>query len=241
AVWFTLYWQADPVPTDPPELVAELFGRDLALLGNYHSYHGQGKYPANLWPTGELIADRVGIRLDETAVAPVLARLFVRLAHGDEGTAVAEVKVIPANWPESGGEPLAQIGEWGVITAVALSQDMARPGDTVKIDITWEAQAALGANLTTLVHLAQAGQPPLATGDNQPIAGQYPTRVWAAGEVIVDSYHLTIPEGLANGRYPVWIGMYDAETGERQPLLVGGERQANDVWQIGWIEVEVIE
>ncbi len=235
-VWFTLFWRADSVPVEPPELVAELFGRDLALLGNSHSYHGQGKYPANLWPTGELIADRVGIQLDETAVAPVLARLFVRLADGNEGTAVADVKIVPNEWPESGA-PLAQVGEGVVVTAVVLNQETARPGDTVQIDITWEVVSPPEGNLTTLVHLAEAGQPPLATGDNQPLAGQYPTRVWAAGEVIADQYSLTIPEGLGHGRYPVWIGMYDATTGQRQPLFVNGVRQTDDVWQIGWIEV----
>ncbi|MCL4261786.1 MAG: phospholipid carrier-dependent glycosyltransferase [Anaerolineae bacterium] len=235
-VWFTLYWRATSVPDESVELVAELFGRHLALLGNYHSYHGQGKYPANLWPLGELVADRIGIRLEETAVAPVLARLLVRLADGAKGMAVGEVKVVPDEWPES-GEPLAQVGEGMVVTAVALSQETARPGDTVKIDITWEVLAPPGVNLTTLLHLAEAGQPPLATGDNQPVGGQYPTRVWAAGEVIADQYNLTIPAGLAPGHYPVWIGMYDAETGERQPLVVAGERQPHDMWQIGWIEV----
>jgi hypothetical protein len=235
-VWFTLYWRADAVPAEPPELVAELLGRDLALLGNSHSYHGQGRYPANLWPPGELIADRVGIRLAETAAAPVLARLFVRLAAGDGGTAAGEVKVVPDEWPASGAS-LAQLGEEVVVTAVALSRETAQPGDSVQIDITWEVLSPPGGNLTTLVHLAEAGQPPLATGDNQPIAGQYPTRVWAAGEVIADHYVLTIPEGLAHGRYPLWMGMYDAETGERLPLFIEGERQTDDMWQIGWIEV----
>ncbi|GIK56220.1 MAG: phospholipid carrier-dependent glycosyltransferase [Chloroflexi bacterium] len=235
-VWFTLYWRANAVPAEPPELVAELFGRDLALLGNYHSYHGQGKYPANLWSPGALIADRIGIRLDETAVTPVLARLFVRLAEGTAGTAVAEAKVVSADWPES-GEPLAQVGDGVVVTAVALNQQTARPGDTVQIDITWEVITPPITNLTTLVHLAEPGQPPLATGDNQPVAGQYPTRAWAAGEVIADQYTLAIPAGLAHGRYPVWMGMYDATTGQRQPLFVGGERQPYDVYLVGWVEV----
>ncbi|MBX3055945.1 MAG: hypothetical protein KF770_05675 [Anaerolineae bacterium] len=235
-VWFTLYWRADPVAARPPELVAELFGRDLALLGNYHSYHGQGKYPANLWPPGALVADRIGIRLDGTAVTPVLARLFVRLADGATGTDVAEVKVIPADWPESSA-PLAQVGDGMVVTVVALSPQIARPGDTVQVDITWQALAPPGMNLTTLVHLAEAGQPPLATGDNQPLAGQYPTRVWAAGEVIDDQYRLIMPADLPHGRYQVWIGMYDAATGQRQPLFVGGERQPHDVYLAGWVEV----
>jgi 4-amino-4-deoxy-L-arabinose transferase-like glycosyltransferase len=40
----------------------------------------------------------------------------------------------------------------------------------------------------------------------------------------------------ANGRYPLWLGMYDA-TLVRLPLFAGEERQANDVYWIGEIEV----
>ncbi|MDV7390946.1 hypothetical protein RZS08_06325, partial [Arthrospira platensis SPKY1] len=76
----------------------------------------------------------------------------------------------------------------------------------------WEARAVPAGDYTTLFHLGAATQPPLATGDNQPLDGQYPTRVWAAGEVIDDRYTLVIPADLGNGRYPVWLGMYDPAT-----------------------------
>ncbi len=236
--WFTFYWTADPVPATPPELVVELFGRDLALVGKSHTYHGQGRYPANLWPAGEIIADRVGIRLTETVAAPVLARLFVRLAPGEgsEGMQVGEVKIVPAAWP-LGGQALAQIGAGIEVTAVTLRQDRVQPGDILNIDITWQVQQPPGADLTTLVHLAAAGQPPLATGDDQPLAGQYPTRVWAPGEVIADHYAITIPADLPPGRYPIWIGLYNAATGERQPVTIDDQRQLNDVLLIGYVNV----
>lgn len=236
--WFTFYWTANPVPVTPPELVVELFGRDLALVGKSHTYHGQGRYPANLWPAGEIIADRVGIRLTETAVAPVLARLFVRLAPDEdsEGIQVGEVKIVPAAWPPA-GDALAQIGAGIGVTAVALRQDHVQPGDVLNIDITWQVQQPPGTDLTTLVHLAAAGQPPLATGDDQPLAGQYPTRVWAATEVIADHYAITIPADLPPGRYPIWIGLYNAATGERQPATIDGQRQPNDVLLAGYVNV----
>lgn len=241
-LWFTFYWSADPVPAAPPELVVELFGRDLALAGKSHTYHGRGLYPASLWPAAELIADRVGIRITETVAAPVLARVFVRLVGPEvegEGIQVGEVKITPTIWPVVQEAALAQISDWGEVTAVSLSTNQARPGDTLKIDIMWKVLKPPDMNLTTLIHLAEAGQPPLATGDNQPLNGQYPTRAWAAAERIVDSYTLILPADLPDGRYPLWLGLYDANspTFERQPLSINGERQPGDVLRIGYVNV----
>ncbi|VAW42986.1 hypothetical protein MNBD_CHLOROFLEXI01-77, partial [hydrothermal vent metagenome] len=93
------------------------------------------------------------------------------------------------------------------------------------------------AEWTTLIHLAEPGQPPLATGDSPPLGGDYPTYIWAAGETFADQYQLTIPEDLANGRYPLWLGMYDSATAERLPLTINNEPQPNQVIQIGSIEI----
>jgi hypothetical protein len=239
-VWLTLYWQAEPVPSAPPERVLELFGRDLALLGNAHSYHVRGQYPANLWPEAAIVPERVGIRLSETLAAPVLAPAFVRLAvESATGSRIADIKIEPAAWPTAPAEVLAQIGESIQLTAVSLSQNSVKPGESITIDVTWRVTQAPGTDLTTLIHLGQAGQPPLATGDNQPLQGQYPSRVWEAAEVIHDQYTLTVPADLADGRYPLWLGMYDSETIVRWPLTAVGQRLPNDVLQIG--EIEVVE
>jgi hypothetical protein len=52
------------------------------------------------------------------------------------------------------------------------------------------------------------------------------------------SYTLIVLDSLVDGRYPLWIGMYDPETLTRLPLTVDGVRQPNDVYQIGWLTVE---
>ncbi len=234
----TLYWTADPIPQEAPELVLELFGRDLALLGQYHAYHGRGNYPANLWPPGQIVADRVNIRVADTAVTPVLARLFARLNNtGTAAQEIAAVKIIPKSWPESSDETLATLGDGIELTAVTLDKTTAKPGDTITISPTWRVTAPPGQPLTTLVHLVEAGQPPLATGDSPPLNGSYPTTVWETGEVIEDGYTLTIPDGLADGRYPLWIGLYTPDTLARLPLFVNGERQPNDVYLAGWVTV----
>lgn len=237
-VWLDLYWQAETGFAEPPERVVELFGRDLALLENAHSYHAQGKYPANLWPLAEIVPERVGLQITETVEVPVLARVFLRLSDdGEEGMQIATVKIVPSEWPEAADTAVAQIGEHVQVTAVSVSQTNVQPGEDIEVNITWRVLQPPGLDLTTFVHLANPGQPPLATGDNQPIQGQYPTRVWEAGEIIQDHYTITIPVDMADGRFPLWLGMYDSETITRWPLFVNGERQPNDALQIGEIEI----
>lgn len=241
-VWVTLYWQAPTPPAEPPEFVLELFGREeageLPVIAKLHSYHGRGLYPANLWPPGAIIADRFAVRVAETAVAPVLARAFVSLADETASAAAGAVKISPQEWPAPAGPALAQLGDGIALTAVSFAPSTAAPGTEVKVMVQWQATAVPAADYTTLIHLAQPNEPPLATGDRPPLNGQYPTDIWAAGEVIDDHYTLLVPDDLADGRYPLWIGMYDPETLARLPLTSDGTRQSNDVYQIGWLTVE---
>jgi hypothetical protein len=244
-VWFTFYWQlsasgeARPDRSDTPEFVLALLGRDLERVGNLHSYHGRGLYPAPLWPADKIVADRFAIVVDETAVVPVLATPFVGLAAAEPRVRAGGVKLIPHTWPEAAGPPLAQLGDAILLTDVGLVAETAvvQPGDTITIQVQWQVAQPPGRDTSTLIHLAKAGQPPLATGDNQPLAGQYPTRIWTSGEVIDDQYQLIIPDGLANGRYPLWLGMYDSDTLTRLPLTINQERQPHDTYLIGWLEV----
>lgn len=238
-VWFTFYWQAQHQPAAAPELVVELFGRELQLVAKSHTYHGRGLYPASLWPPEAIIADRVGLRVDGTAVAPVLASVLVRLANQAEGVQLAQIKLLPSQSLTDDGPALAQLADLAQITAVTIDPSHAQPGQTVQLRLNWRVLNPSPLPLTTLLHLGQAGQPPLATGDNQPVAGQYPTHVWATGEQFSDSYSLTIPPDLPHGRYPLWLGMYDAQSANfaRQPLTVAGQPQADEVWQIGTLQV----
>lgn len=234
---FTLYWQTANPPTQAPEFVLELLGRSQTVVGNLHSYHGRGLYPATFWPPDQIVADRFSLPIRDDAVTPVLAPAFVGIVGEESRVAVGNVKIVPADWPDPAGPPLAMLGDGIWLTQAKLSQTTAVPGDTVTIDVQWQVDTAPGRALTTLIHLAPPNTPPLVTGDSPPLAGSYPTTVWAAGEVINDQYQLTIPADLANGRYPIWIGMYDPNTLERMPLTINNARQPADAYQIGWIEI----
>lgn len=238
AIWLALYWLRDGATDEAPEQVVELFGREPApaTAGKLQSYHGRGLYPAPLWPEGRIIADRVGVRPDEEMLAPAAVPIFVGLVGGEDRVAVATVKVIPEQWPEA-GPPVAELGPGLGIADVAVEPQTVEPGMSVRISFTWIVSEPPGRALTTFVHLGQSGERPLASGDSPPLAGHYPTELWATGEVIRDAYTVTIPGGLAPGRYPILLGLYDPTDGSRVPLYVAGERQAHDSFVAGQVQV----
>ncbi len=236
-LWLTLYWQGRDVSPETPQHVLSVFGRKGTEIGKVHSYHGRGLFPANLWPEGLIVADRFGLWLSEDAVAPVLARIDTGLLRGDGATQVGTVKISPAAWP-SAAEPLqGMVGTAVGFAAVEVSPQQARAGVPVTVSLKWQAVEKPQTDLTALVHMGQPDQPPLATGDQPPLAGEYPTSAWEQGEVIDDVFRLAIPPGTPAGRYPIWIGMYDTRTLARLPITIEGEGQPFDVYLAGWVEV----
>lgn len=238
AVWLALYWRRDGALDEAPEQVVELFGREPApaTVGKLQSYHGRGLYPAPLWPEQRIIADLVGVRLDEEMLAPAAVAIYVGLAGEADRVHAGTLKAVPAEWPEV-GPPVAELEPGLAIADVSIEPLAAGPGTSVKVGLTWHVSEPPGRALTTFVHLGQPGEEPLASGDSPPLAGRYPTTLWAAGEVIQDQYTVAIPAGLAPGTYPILLGLYDPADGSRRPLYAGGERQPHDSLVAGHVQV----
>ncbi|MDX1686389.1 MAG: hypothetical protein R3248_00265, partial [Candidatus Promineifilaceae bacterium] len=234
--WTTLYWRRNSRPEEAPELVIELFGREGTLVGKYHGYHGRGLYPATLWPSDAVVADRVGVRLTQGMETPTNVTVQVRLAQGDGRATAGLVEAEPHVWPSPPGPTLAEIGDGIDLVRAQLGAQEAEPGQSVVVELAWRVTQDIETDLTTFVHLGEAGQPPLATGDSPPLQGDYPTSRWQAGEVIVsDEYTLPIPDDLPPGRYAVFVGLYDPQTSQRLPVTVEGEREALAAFRVGGI------
>ncbi len=231
--WATIYWRRGAEIADgAPPAHLEAFGRDFHRIGRLIGYHGRGNYPATLWPAGAIIADRMAVRVDEDALAPVEANLTIKLDEDGEGIDIGTVKVIPAAWPEM-AEPLATWGESVQLAAAELSATTAAPGETIEVRLRWQVIAPPGPGLRhVFVHLGDPTRPPLAQTDRPVMADQYPMRLWAAGEVFEETVSLVLPDDLPPGNYPINVGLYEFDSGARLPLVVGGERRANDVFTV---------
>jgi len=244
SVWLTVYSRRTmPQPLAPdndnaPELVVNLFGAETSLAGKLHTYHGRGLYPANLWSEGEVFADRLRVDVYPEIIVPAELRLYLHLLDEAGGAFVGELKAAPAPWPLAPDERLAQFGAGLELAAAHFAPQPARPGERLLLTTTWVVTAAPGRDFTLFFHLGDPTAPPLAQGDSPPRGGSYPTRYWAAGEVIDDWYTLDVPSELSDGRYPLWIGFYDPVSGERLPAVVNGERQPHDAYLLGYLTVE---
>ncbi len=232
-VWLTAYWRApEELPPGAPLAHVELFGRGFHRAGLQTGYHGRGNAPATLWSPGEIVADRMAVRVLADTVAPVEARLTIKLDEEARGFDVATVKLVPATWPEA-TTPLATLGQGIELMAAELSPSAAAPGDLVAVRLGWQVTAPPGPNLLhVFVHLGDPTQPPLAQYDGPVMGGEYPARLWAAGERFDETVTLTLPADLPFGDYPVTVGLYDFATGARLPLAVEGQRQPNDAFTI---------
>ena len=95
-----------------------------------------------------------------------------------------------------------------------------RPGDTLNLLLAWTALDWIPQNYTVFTHLID---------DQEIIRGQhdqvpqfdYSTLFWVPGEVVVDLYHLSLPEDAPEGVYQIRVGMYEKIHNTRLPVGVG--------------------
>jgi mannosyltransferase len=94
------------------------------------------------------------------------------------------------------------------------------PGQILSLALHWQALAQPDRNHKVFVQLLNPEGQLVAQRDSQPLDGFRPTSTWRPGQEITDRYGLLIPDTLPPGAYPLVIGMYDVETGQR--LKVSG-------------------
>jgi uncharacterized membrane protein len=94
---------------------------------------------------------------------------------------------------------------------------------SLELVLYWQAQQAMNVDYTVFVHVVEPGP----QGDTRiwgqrdapPDNGAYPTRRWAAGEVVADPVRVSLPLDVPVGPLEVVVGMYRPDTGQRLPVL----------------------
>lgn len=239
--WVDLYWRAAEPPTEAPFERLGLYGRENAQVGGQMNYHGGGSYPANQWPAGQVVKDTVGVQLVPDAELPAQLRVLMRIDQEREPVEIARVKAVPFQWPKADGEALANLGGEIDLLDASFSPRRALPGSVVDVELQWQVDNTPGRELTTFIHLGDPTQTPIAQGDGPALNGDYPTSLWAKGEVINDRYVLTVPDDLPQGTYPIHIGFYEPQSGARLPVQVEGQAQPHDAYFLGWLDVKTAE
>jgi uncharacterized membrane protein len=94
---------------------------------------------------------------------------------------------------------------------------------SLELVLYWQAQQAMNVDYTVFVHVVEPGSQGDARiwgqRDAPPDNGAYPTRRWAAGEVVADPVRVSLPLDVPVGPLEVVVGMYRPDTGQRLPAL----------------------
>ncbi|MGC9335737.1 MAG: ArnT family glycosyltransferase, partial [Anaerolineae bacterium] len=90
-----------------------------------------------------------------------------------------------------------------------------QPGDAMHLEVVWQAEQTLDRDYTAFAHLVGGDGRGWAGDDHQPYQGSYPTSAWGSGEMVRDTFTLTVPSEVPPGLYDVHVGWYDPQTQER--------------------------
>ncbi len=213
----TLYWLAGSVPRR--ELPVILWLGDAYTLYQGDPVHGTR--PISVWQPGELVADHYSNRLP-LDVAPGVYALRVQV--GDyEPVILGRLQVMEAtrrfDLPASVTrlDPPPELGGQVSLAGYGLSPGPFSPGDALPVALAWRSEAPAEIGYTVFVHLVDAGGQIIAQVDRPPQSGgePYPTDLWLPGEVVIDTYRLSIPAGAPSGEYTIRVGLYLQENGQR--------------------------
>ncbi|MGQ9839189.1 MAG: glycosyltransferase family 39 protein [Anaerolineae bacterium] len=113
------------------------------------------------------------------------------------------------------GVAVDAVCDQGIRLARVEIPDLALPGSTVLVTLTWQAGGPTQRNWKVYLHVRDEEDRTIAQADGYPAGGAALTPSWAVGEVIVDVHQLFVPADLAPRQYAVRVGFYDETTLER--------------------------
>ncbi len=121
------------------------------------------------------------------------------------------------------------VGTHATLAGINLGTANIVPGDTFTVTLFWEAHAPFALDYTIFVHLLGPDGHVITQSDQRPQNGTAPTHTWLAGQIILDTHTLTVPNEAPAGSYTLAAGLYEATSGGRAPLYdAGGERIPED-------------
>jgi 4-amino-4-deoxy-L-arabinose transferase-like glycosyltransferase len=218
--WGLALWWLASGPLDPLTVNLDLVepsGGVHTLLQTQPVYNS---YPFETWQTPQFVIDRQQLTIP-TSFSPGEYRLQVRLvSEGGDMVYMADLGPLQVEATERIFSPPlfdqevnATFGD--EITLLGYDLDPVENGES-NLELVWQALQTPADDYTVFVHLLYPdGTCCVWQQDSMPVSGTYVTSRWLADEVVVDSYEITLPAGLPSGDYPIEVGLYIAETGQR--------------------------
>jgi len=248
----TVYWQAlKPMDTNYSVFV-HLVGREHQSVGQCNTYPGLGLRPTTTLLPGQIIADTYPVLVEGGSEAPT--RLLVKVglfnfeesgrpgipaidSEGNEvSPTVGQLKLVPKAWPVLPTTPaVADFADY--IRLMDYNIDGCNSTSApCAVTFEWLAQETPGADYTVFVQVWRDSEK-IDGFDTPPLNNDYPTSLWAKGEVIIDPHQLDLST-FAPGEYQILAGLYKATTGERLPASARGKPLPDFAVELGPINIQ---
>ena len=259
-VWVRPYWRANRKLGEDYAFYFRLVDEHKWLWAEKVIQPAGDGYPASLWEEGEIVKGQhvlrippdapegdyyVGIVLREPAIAPsggLLDRLFGAFAAGGYALDMGKIHVMAVerefDVPTIQHPHPANLGGLVEFLGYDLERTGFSPGEVIPLTLYWRALEPMDISYTVFTHLIDEENRIWGQQDNPPREGQHPTTRWVKGEVVTDSYRIPINPDVPSGEYVIEIGLYNAATGDRLPVLdekgeiVGDRILLRKVWVI---------
>ena len=253
-----------PLPQDH-ELFVQLLDPDNVPIGNVTTHPGWGTRPLTLWQPGVIYVDRYQVQLADTIdlPSPILARVYIGFVDPDSTEPESEGLM-----PVQGGGPKIESRVVGVVEVEAGPEGYPRPVDLrpirgtwapgivltgyryprqiragqrppLPVTLYWETRRALKADYTAFVHLVDPQGAFVATFDQPPAEGRFPTSRWRPGDASLSMFQIPLPPDLRPGTYTLWVGLYPSGTdgSPRVPVEDANRPVQDERIQLGTVEV----
>ncbi|MEA3345599.1 MAG: hypothetical protein U9Q78_05055, partial [Chloroflexota bacterium] len=249
----TLYWRTLK-PTSVDYHVFVHVGRE-AEIAQQDSIPRCGQHPTYRWQRGEEVVDRYlldvapdaeegghsirvgmydiadGERLPITDSQGQSLGTSLLLTHLRVGGARFEMPPIPHPQEATLGGKIRFLG-------YDLPSAEVRPSEPIRLTLYWQCLEEMEISYTVFVHLLDEEGQMWGQRDVLPHDGRLPTDLWMPGEVVADSHEVPVAPDAESGSYTFEVGMYNALTGRRLPVVrAGGERLPGDRIIIGGIHL----
>ncbi len=217
----TLFWQADGLQDD----------YQIRLwLGQQLLYEGapvHNTYPTRRWQPGEGVADRYGVRVPLDMPAGDWP-LVIEARSLAADPVLIELGTITVTRPARSFTPPPMQVELDLVLGdqvQLLGYDLDRSGGgEIKLTLYWQCRQEMEQDFAVMVHALAADGAMVGQADSEPLQGQYPTSLWATGEVVADEHVVQVPFGASQPLH-FRVGMYLQMTGQQlgSPVLLSPE------------------
>lgn len=228
----TLYYRGDPDPRDLSLYLTLLDGDDRSI-GGLDTYPGGGNLPTSQLAPDAIYADTYRIPVHPDARGPLQVRIACgwwdyatgeRLHPRDASDAPLESLILHGGALIDPSPPPVPEMPVGAIFSGALRLNgytLHQSADRLEVRLIWEALARVYEDFNVMLHLTAEDGTIVAQGDGPPLAGSYPTSVWAPYHPFADGHIVDMYE-VPPGTYRLLVGLYRLTDQSRLPIARDG-------------------